>query len=285
MALLDRLQRKEGLTANEAQLADYVLAHADEVSGLGISQLAERAYTSKAAISRFCKKLGLGGYHEFQVALASETERARQVRETVDVNQPFHEGESTADVMSDMATLSREAVSICYAALSPEKVKQAARLVAEAQNVYLYATGDSQLSTLAFANLVLKLGVRCITANQYDEGLANTYAVTSHDVALVVSYSGSVLDRMPKELEILHRRGCKVVAVTSRERPQGVDLALTFPRKENVGASVATFYSQQCIRFVLNCIYGSLYTRDYEGNARRRREYERIADRRYLNHR
>lgn len=279
MALLNQLQIKDGLTPNEAQLADYVLEHADEVAGVGISELAERAYTSKAAISRFCKKLGLGGYHEFQVALASEAERARQARQTVDVNQPFHAGESTADVMADMATLSREAVSICYAALSPEKVKQAARLIAQAQNVYFYATGDSHLSVLAFANLVLKLGVHCIPANQYDESLANTYAVTRHDVALVVSYSGSVLDRMTKELEVLHRRGCRVIVITSRERPQGVDLAITFPHKEDVGASVATFYSQQCIRFILNCIYGAIYTRDFEANTQKRVGYERLADR------
>lgn len=278
MSLIETLQQKEGLTANEAQLADYVLGHVEEASTLGISELARRAYTSKAAISRFCKKLGVGGFREFQVVLAAEAEKARQAHVTIDVNQPFHAGESAADAMADMAALSREAISICYAALSAEKVKQAARLISQAQNVFLYANGDSLLSTLAFANMVLKLGVRCVDTTRYGESVANTYAVTKRDVALVVSYGFGIADRMPLETEVLRSRGCRVIAITSRERPAGVDLAITFPHKEEASECVATFYSQQCIRFVLNCIYAAMYTRDFEANSQARSEYEHLFD-------
>lgn len=276
MALIERLQHKVGFTPNEVQLADFVLANLDEVPAMGISQLAERAFTSKAAISRFCKKLGMGGYRDFQVALASEAEKARQAHGTIDVNQPFHEGESAADAMADMAALSREAINVCYAATSPEKVKQAARLIAQASRVYLYANGDSMLSALAFSNMALKLGVQCVQANQYGESVAHAYVATKHDVALIVSYSYSLADRMPTELEVLRRRGCRIIAITSRERPAGADLALTFPHREEERQSVATFYSQQCIRFILNCIYAAMYTRDFEGNSRARQGYERL---------
>lgn len=277
MALFEALQEKDGFTPNEAQLAEYVIAHVDEASTLGISELAERCYTSKAAISRFCKKLGLGSYHQFQVDLASEAEKARLARGSVDVNQPFHAGESTPDIMADMATLSREAINMCYAHLSPEKVKQAARLISQARSVYLYGVGDSCISTLAFANMLIKLGIHCVNATMYNESLANTYAVGSHDVALIVSYSYSIVNKMPVELDVLRARGCKIIAITANPNPDGANLALTFPHKENAGASMATFYSQACIRYILNCVYAAIYTRDFATNEGHRRAYERLS--------
>lgn len=58
MALIDKLERQQDLTEAERELALYILSHADEVTGMGISELAERSFTSNATIVRLCRKLG-----------------------------------------------------------------------------------------------------------------------------------------------------------------------------------------------------------------------------------
>ena len=88
MTLIEALQRKHRFTTTEEMLADYVLAHPNEVVAMSASQLAKAAHTSNSAIVRFCSKLGIDGYRSFNVTLARELSVA-EVRELADVAEAF----------------------------------------------------------------------------------------------------------------------------------------------------------------------------------------------------
>ncbi|MDO4796506.1 MAG: hypothetical protein Q4A01_00625 [Coriobacteriales bacterium] len=77
MAVLERLRRQQGFTETEKVLADYVLAHADMMACMSISQLAEATYSSNASIVRLCRKVGIDGYRTFRMEVVSELERQR----------------------------------------------------------------------------------------------------------------------------------------------------------------------------------------------------------------
>ena len=64
-----KLQKKEGLSPVQSHIADYVLEHTDRVLTISMHELAESTNTSTATIIRFCKKLGVEGYKEFQISL------------------------------------------------------------------------------------------------------------------------------------------------------------------------------------------------------------------------
>ena len=58
------------LTNSEKKVADYVLAHRMDAQYMSISELAEECAVADATISRFCRRLGLGGYNTFKLELA-----------------------------------------------------------------------------------------------------------------------------------------------------------------------------------------------------------------------
>ena len=65
------------LTETEQEILDYLEKNITAVTYIGLSDLSARLYTSNATIVRFCQKLGLKGYHEFNfsVSMASALSR------------------------------------------------------------------------------------------------------------------------------------------------------------------------------------------------------------------
>src|SRR5690242_15604708 len=69
-SMLARLQTLvPNLRDTERKIADYVLAHAEEVIYLSITELADRTDTSEASVIRFAQRLGYAGYAALKIAL------------------------------------------------------------------------------------------------------------------------------------------------------------------------------------------------------------------------
>lgn len=258
MAVLDELERAEGFTETERTLAYYVLDNASDVAHWSITELAAVTYTSNASIIRLCRKLGVAGFREFRVELAADLEKRRLARKSVDVDYPVAPSEDTASMLSAMATLTREAVNACYAALDPVAIERLAQMTRSASTVYLFAHGDSQVSAESFENMMVKIGVRCMLADRYSETPVVAASARRGDLALFISYRGSYLNNAEKHglPRILKERGCSVALISSAPKPLWVDCRIGIPARESIeGVRMATFYSQTCIRYILNCLY------------------------------
>lgn len=268
MAILEKLERAEGFTRLERDIADCILFDPDRVVDMTLAELAADSYSSKASIMRLCRKVGLEGFRQLQTALAAELEHHRAFRDDVDVDRPFAPGEGAASVMGSLSVLLKRAVDDTHAAVPAEDIERAARLLNDAAHIYIYATGDSRISALAFSNLLLKLGIHCIIADEYGEALASANVMGSDDVALFVTYSGKLLGEMSSKriMKIIKTRGVSSIWISSAPKPEGMDVGLRFPAREGVSGKVATFYSQECIRYLLNCLYGTIFSFDYERN-------------------
>ncbi|WP_179184960.1 MurR/RpiR family transcriptional regulator [Collinsella vaginalis] len=269
MAILSNLERKEGFTESERMLAGFILDHVNEVVHMSITCLAEQAYSSNASIIRLCRKLGVAGYREFRIELAADLERTRSARSDVDVDRPFERGESTAAIMNGLAIVLKEAVDASIASVDSHAVDRAARVIRRARHVYLFGTGDSRISAMAFANMLLKLGIHGIIADEYGDTFASVSAAMPGDAAFFVTYGGSIVNNsaMHRSIQLLQERGCPMIWPSSAPMPFGMTCGLWFPAREMVHGSMATFYSQMCIRYLLNCLYGAVYALDYEANA------------------
>ena len=75
MKLLDILKIKENFSPTEQVIIDYVLEHYQDVASLSARDLAEKTYTSSAAVVRLLQKIGLKGYAEFKIKFTSEVMR------------------------------------------------------------------------------------------------------------------------------------------------------------------------------------------------------------------
>ena len=281
MTLIEALQRKHRFTTTEEMLADFVLAHPNEVVAMSASQLAKAAHTSNSAIVRFCSKLGIDGYRSFNVTLARELERRSAQRIDINPDEPFLDGASTQEVLDSVAMLTKQAIDAAHDTVRAQDIRTAARFVRLARRVVIYANGDTRISAIGFSNLMLKLGIVCSLGDQYGEATSMAYTLSPNDVALFVSYSGGLIDAsaysLERELDIVRKSGCKTIFITSdetiEEHAGKADCVIVLPQSETRKGRIANYYSQTTIRYVLNCIYGEVFAHNWEGNIAARDRY------------
>ena len=266
--ILDRLDRLDGLAPAEAQLASFVAAHPREVVDLTIGELAGRTATSNATIIRFCRRLGLAGFRAFRIQLAAEIERSHGAA-PIDADYPFAPAEPASTVIDRIAALTHEAVDSCRAVLEPAQIMRIAQLIKRSATVQLYAIGDSQITVEGFANLLLKLGINCVIAGRQGEYRASAFSARRGDIAIIASYAGRFIElpSMAGVLPALHERGCATVLLTAGDISSlWIDHVIRFPHRESARGKMATFYSQTCLRFILNCLYAEVFSLDYAGS-------------------
>ena len=272
VAVLDALRRKVNFTDMEADIADYILQYADDVAEMNIGELSAATFTSNATIVRFCRKLGVDGYRSFRIALAREVEASHARARAINPDLPFIEGSNTQQIIRSVATLTKQAIDACAQTVTAHDIRKAARLIRNARHIAYYALGDSFVSLEGFANLLLKIGIVTYSGNANGDSLVVSHTLGLHDLAIVVSYSGNLVEYgdLAENLQFIRSRGCKMVLVTanaqSAERIAGLECLVLLPGDETDRGSVATYYSQSCIRYALNCIYGECFAQDWKGS-------------------
>ncbi len=274
MALVQQLRQKRDFTSTEAEIADYILSHRDDIASMTITELAEATYTSKAAVARMCRKLGLDGYRTFKVNFAVELERQRFEQRDVDVDRPFVQHDGAGAVMRSISLIEKEALDACYAAISPGSIDRASRMLLRAGHIYCHAIGDTYISVTAFANMLMKLGIHCLMMDRYGERMSMARGMQPGDLALIVSYSGGTLPYLRPEIDTIKARGGKIILVSTLDECPGVDHFVTLPDRESSMGKAGGFFSQTAIRYVLDSLYGTIYALDLERNQERKDRIE-----------
>lgn len=257
--LLEKLKENQ-YTDSQQQISSYILNHLDELSLLSINDLAKKTYTSNATIMRLCHKLGFNGYREFKYALLKELEASKYIRNDVDYSHPFSSHESTEDIMKNMFSLYQESIQQVYQNIDSQTIASIAKMIFNKKRTFIYAYGDSQITSLTFINKLAKLNIYPILATQYHEELHITTQLDQDDFALIISYDGdnpSLLDCV----KVLNEKGVPVAFVSANEKSSLIyysQYKIIIPHNEKAN-KISTFYSQLAFMYILNNIYAIIY--------------------------
>lgn len=235
-------------------------------------EMADAAGKSNGTIMRVCRKAGCEGWSDFRIELAADLERVRRNARTVNPNEPFRGQVSPRAPMDASAKLQQKAVEDCYASVDPDQISRLTKALTEARTTIYYGLGNSYATATSFAALISKIGITCLPADLYRFQSDAAFHATDRDLALFVTYSGDTLDMCQTQLATLRNRRCRIAVVSSRasitERTSGIDFPVVVPLHENKYGKVATFYSQTCLRYVLNCVYSIAFSKNYANNLR-----------------
>ena len=273
MAVIEALAARRDFTKTDEALAEYILAHADDVVRMRASELARNTYTSTAAINRLVRKVGSDNFRAFLVDLHTELER-RRMESDVKADLRVETGQSVINTMSDVGSVFRKAIDATMATVDPLALHNAARTILRSDRVVLYGAGDSAVACEQLANDLLQIGIPSVSSYRFSLHWSATRMVGRGDVALFVSYSGNAIRELLDHVRAIHEGGGKNILITSRDLGTEInryaDHVLALPTGEDIVSSTGTFFSQMCIRYVLSCLYATAYSFDAEGSERHR---------------
>ena len=137
------------LTAAERRVADYVLAHSDQVQFMSITQLAEECGSADATVSRFCRSLQLKGFNAFKLELAKHSAAV-----SASGLRPRPISTDTAEGRYlEASRLSQAAISQTVSLLRQEDIDRTVELFEQAGRVYCLGAGGSMLLANECAHL------------------------------------------------------------------------------------------------------------------------------------
>lgn len=272
MNLRYTLKQDSQFTPNEKRIAQYILGNMLETSKLNLVDLATKTYTSHSAIVRFAQKLGFEGFRDFRISLIESSQQQRFVAEEVDANFPFNLGDTTEIIAKKMADLSTQTITAMQANLNIVELEATVNMLMQANRIFIFAKGDTQISARSFQNKMAKLGIFIIIAEEYADEAWVASNITPRDYAMFTSYRAdsvkyqrfiSLLNEKQVSTLLISSNDARVLAGTTTHWLTTVDLETSDSLK------IGTFSSQIAIEYIFNILYSMIYMKNFKENNER----------------
>ena len=212
MRLLKAMQEGERFSSTEENIVEYILANPAQISEMTTRELAEKTYTSPAAIFRLCQKLGLKGYNEFKIKFTSEVNRTLPCGAHI-MRRPITDKDSTSDIVRKMAQLEIEAIEETKNEMDLTQMERIAELLDKADIIDVYAYDQNfSLAQMAVYNF-LQVKKTAVAHNSLNSQLSAALLSDKSHLAIIISRSG-LNQRLIRTARILKKRGIKTVLIS-----------------------------------------------------------------------
>lgn len=252
------------LTSSERRVAEQVLTDPGRASASTITELATRSGTSLTTVTRFCRALGLPGYAELRLLLATEVGRAESRAWSVDVSETIGPKDPPERVLASLVDTDTRAIVETAAQLDVAVLKRAVSLLARARRIDIYAISGS--ASVA-ADLQLRLhhiGRTSFMWSDVHDALSSAALLGRSDVAIAVTHSGETRE-VVEALAEAGEHGAATIAVTNYPRSsvaKVAQLVLTTAARETTFRS-GGLSARHAQMLVLDCLYIGVAQRSY----------------------
>ena len=207
------------------KIADVVMADPRALTEMSITDLAARAGTSAATVTRFCRSIGYSGYIQFRVGLASDLGHS-DAHESwrTDVGREFDPQDAPADILRSLLTAQTEALTATAALVDLDELTQVAKLIWAGPHLDIYGVVGSAALASELQGRLYRIGVNAHAWSEIHQGLASAAILPDGAVAIGISKRG----RTNETIEMLSRAkasGAFIVAITSDRTSPLADLA------------------------------------------------------------
>src|SRR3954469_18934515 len=181
---------------------------------LSITELAERAGTSPATVTRFCRAIDYTGYPGLRVGAAAEQGRS-SADETwdSDIGRAFHPDDTATEVMRTLVNAHTVALTSTSERLDPVLVGRVADAVAESTHVDIYGIGGSAGMAVELQARLYRIGINAHAWSEVHVGLTSAALLRGSSVAIAFSNTGRTEETI-EMLALAKSSGAYAVAVT-----------------------------------------------------------------------
>ena len=199
------------------RIADALRQNPAIVREMTISALAASCDTSVASVVRFCRAIGLSGYAELRMALATELgKEAAQFGATLTLGAEIAQSDSLKEMAAKVASLEMLAIEETVAALDFRALGRIVTALDKAQRILLFGIGASQSVAQDLHHKLFRIGRNAFLMSDAHEAWSASLLSPKGTVAIGFSHSGATADTV-QFLDLARENGALTVAVTSVE--------------------------------------------------------------------
>lgn len=203
------------LSPSARRVADAIRANPSIVINHNINELAQASNTSVATVVRFCRTIGLTGYAQLRMQLATELgKEAAQFGPSMAFGADIGRDDALPEVMAKISSLEKLAIDETIAGLDPEQVERVARLLDAAPKILLFGIGASLFVAEDLQHKLLRIGRNAFCSRDPHEAWAAASLATPDTVVIGFSFQGETQETL-RFIELAVEHGATAVAITS----------------------------------------------------------------------
>jgi RpiR family transcriptional regulator, carbohydrate utilization regulator len=193
----------------EKKVADYVIKEYFNVINMSVSELSEQCEVSEATIVRFCKRIGLKGFHHFKISLAREVNEQDEVSHspTIDLN-------NISVSIQNIFAYKVDELKQTAKFLDSQAIKECLEVIGRSSLVHFVAAGNSMPAAMDGAYKFNQIGIRSIVHTTPEMQVSLARSLTEKDVVIGISNSGD--SKLLLEIfEIAKKRKATTICITN----------------------------------------------------------------------
>jgi DNA-binding MurR/RpiR family transcriptional regulator len=176
----------ENMSPLEKNIADYLMANTEEVTGILLGDLSDTLNISKASIIRFCKKLGYEGYRAFALEFAADAATRSKDNKYTDI-QP---GDTCDAIINSVFYNNKQSIDDTRCVLDKERIKSAVEAILAADRLEFFGVGASGLVAKDALQKFSRINKHVFCSSDMHVQLTSAVNMTKGDVFIAISYSG-----------------------------------------------------------------------------------------------
>jgi DNA-binding MurR/RpiR family transcriptional regulator len=231
-----------------------------------ISQIAEICDTSVASVVRFCRAVGVSGYAELRMSLATELgKEAAQFGSGLTLGAEIARTDTLEAMAAKVASLEMLAIEETVSNLDFKVLGRVVAALEKAQRILLFGIGASHFVAQDLHHKLFRVGRNAFLLTDAHEAWSAALLSPRYTVAIGFSHSGTTADTI-KFLEIARQNGALTVAITGAPGSELVRAAdehlITHARESSLRAGAMVSRISQLV--LVDCLFLGVARLRYE---------------------
>ena len=181
---------------------------------LSITELATKAGTSPATVTRFCRLLGYSGYVPFRVAVAADIGRGSALDSwRADIGRAFGPEDAPAQVLRTLLMAQTISLQATADGIDLTQIAAVASAIAGCSHLDIYGIGGSGVMAEEMAGRLYRIGIAVHAWVEIHAALTSAAIPRVNSVALGISNTGRT-DETIEALSLAGSSGAFTVAIT-----------------------------------------------------------------------
>lgn len=198
---------------SEKKIAKYIINHYDKVVDMTVGELAVASGASEASVSRFCKKVGVKGFHHLKISLAKEMVDSNmndvEISHRISIDDISH---SLQNILANKIEELKQTVSM----MNEIQLRDVLKIIQNAHRVEFVAIGNTLPVAIDGAFKFTQIGISSSCSQIWEAQMGSIYNLGKNDVIIAISNSGES-NGVILALEAAHEVGATTISITNNE--------------------------------------------------------------------
>ncbi len=215
MSVLLKLREYKSLPNSENEARMYILKNSNDVIKMSIQELANKSFTSPPTIMRLCRRVGLKGFAELKIEIASELKTFETMNINILDNATFKKTDTVKDIVNKITDITIKSIEETSLLVDEEILYKVAKSIMKADIIDFYGVGASNNIAFDAAFKFMRIGKNVGCLSLADRQKIQAINSDKNHFAIFISYSGETKDIL-EIAKIVQENNVPSVSITSR---------------------------------------------------------------------